>query len=324
MMSTIQDMGRWGYLSQGVPISGAMDRLAARIANLAVGNTGEQAVIEFTYGNAAFQAETDILLAYSGDGAILEANSTPLPPDRPLFIPTGTYIHLATNPSGCRSYLAVAGGWDVPEALGSRSTYTTAAIGGLQGRALQGGDMLQACSSLTDITVELFRRLQRQTINYPPWGIARWLFLSKKRNTVRIVPAHEFTWFRGESVVNFLSSPFTVSTTSNRMGYQLDGPPTHRFVSRELLSTAVAPGTIQVTGNGSLVLLMADCQTTGGYPRIAQVAAVDMPLCAQFKPGDIIYFKEISRIEAEKLYIHHENQLSKLAIALATNLLTAR
>ena len=106
------------------------------------------------------------------------------------------------------------------------------------------------------------------------------------------------------------------------MGYHLEGPPIRRSIPCELLSTAVTPGTLQVTGAGSLLLLMADCQTTGGYPRIAHVATVDMPICAQLKPGDTIYFKEVSRSEAEKLYIHHENQLNKLATALAIRMLT--
>ena len=101
------------------------------------------------------------------------------------------------------------------------------------------------------------------------------------------------------------------------MGYHLEGPPIRRSVSRELLSTSVIPGTLQVAGDGTPLLLMADCQTTGGYPRIAQVAAVDMPRCAQLKPGDAVFFNEISRSEAEKLYLHRENQLNRLATSLA-------
>lgn len=316
-MSTIQDLGRWGYLSQGVPLSGAMDTLSARIANLAVGNTVHEAIIEFTYGNAAFRTEGNLLLAYSGDGAVLTTGSLLLPADRPVYVPSGTEIRLSNNPRGCRTYLAVAGGWEAAEVLGSRSTYTTASFGGYEGRALLAGDMLHAGADRSDITEEWYRSLQGTAINYPHWAIARWLFVPADRNTVRVVPAREFTWFEGKSVVDLLSDPFTVSTKSNRMGYHLEGPAIHRSVSSELLSTAVTPGTLQVTGHGGLLLLMADCQTTGGYPRIAQVAAVDMPLCAQLKPGDTIYFKEISRHEAEKLYIHRENQLNKLATALA-------
>lgn len=323
LLSTIQDMGRWAYLSQGVPISGAMDTLSARIANLAVGNTIHATVIEFTYADSAFQAETDILIAYSGDGAILKVGSLQLPPDRPLFIPSGSRIQLTNNPIGSRTYLAVAGGWEVAEVLGSRSTYLTAALGGYQGRALQSHDIVHAHNKLSEVTKAIHNHLQGSNINYPRWGIARLLLLPAERKTIHVVPAQEFTWFDGQSLVNLLSNPYTVTRKANRMGYQLEGLPVQQLVKRELLSTAVAPGTIQVTGAGGLVLLMADCQTTGGYPRIAQVAAVDMPLCAQLKPGDHIHFKEISRSDAEKLYIHRENQLNKLTVVLKTTLLTA-
>ena len=127
----------------------------------------------------------------------------------------------------------------------------------------------------------------------------------------------EFTWFEASSVHEFLSKPFIVGNNSNRMGYHLLGAPLHRYQKDELLSTVVTPGTIQVTNDGSLILLMADCQTTGGYPRIAQVAAVDLPLCAQLKPGDSINFKEIGWKEAEKLYIQLEHDLNKLRLAIS-------
>lgn len=309
-------MGRWDHLSQGVPLSGAMDTLSARIANLAVGNTADEAVIEFTYAGAAFRSEGDLLLAYSGDGALLEADSCILPANRPIYVPSGTEIYLANNPNGCRTYLAVGGGWDVSTVLGSKSTYTPASFGGHGGRALRVGDTLPVRRDCTETTARWYRWLQGTAIRYPRWAIARRLFMPAQRNTIRVVPAREFTWFDGKSVVDLISEPFTVSTKSNRMGYHLEGPTIRRSVSGELLSTAVTPGTLQITGDGSPLLLMADCQTTGGYPRIAQVAAVDMPLCAQLKPGDTVFFNEISRNEAEKLYLHRGNQLKKLATAL--------
>ena len=323
MMSTLQDKGRWGYLTQGVPISGAMDTLSARVANLALGNPPHVAVIEFTYGGAVLLAETDILIAYAGEGAVVETDARVLPPDRPLYIPSGTELRLTNNPMGSRTYLAVAGGWAVPDVLGSKSTYIAAGFGGYRGRALQTGDVLTAQQSFTDGTAQLCSRLRSKAINYPRWSIAKQLLLPRERKAIQVVPAHEFTWFQGQSVVDFLSAPFTVTIRSNRMGYRLEGPPIRKLEeSRELLSTAVAPGTIQVTGDGNLMLLMADCQTTGGYPRIAQVAAVDMPLCAQLNPGDQIYFHEISRIDAEKQYIHRENQLKRLAVGLMAKQLT--
>lgn len=316
ILSTLQDLGRYNYLSQAVPVSGAMDTLSARIANKAVGNEDSAAVIEFTYANIEFKTETDILIAYAGNGAIFKTGTKLLPEERPVFIPAGTIIDLIKNPTGSRTYLAVSGGWNVPEILGSRSTYLTASFGGLQGRQLQPGDTLFNLNKLTATAKNILDELKGKVINYPNWSIARQLFLPVHQKFIRVVPAQEFTWFDGRSIVDFLSSPYKLSLRSNRMGYHLEGANINRIVNKELLSTAVTPGTIQVTGSGNMVLLMADCQTTGGYPRIAQVAAVDLPLCGQLNPGDEIFFKEICRHEAEMLYFEREEQLRKLTIAI--------
>ena len=320
LLSTIQDMGRLMYLSQAVPVSGAMDSLSARIANKAIGNEDNAAVIEFTYADAVFKTETDVLVAYAGDGAVLVTGDKKLPAERPLFIPFGTTVKLINNPEGSRTYLAIAGGWDVPEVLGSKSTYITATIGGLDGRALKTDDVLNGSESISDTSKSIWDKLKGDVIAYPDWGISRSSLLPVDRKVIRVVPANEFTWFDGSSLISFLSALFVLSMNSNRMGYHLQGAAIQRVKTNELLSTAVAPGTIQVTGNGNMVLLMADCQTTGGYPRIAQVAAVDMPLCGQLKPGDVIYFKEISRHEAEMLYIDIEQQLLKIASAVKSKI----
>jgi antagonist of KipI len=316
LMSTIQDLGRLNYLSQAVPVSGAMDSLSEQIANKALGNDEGSAVIEFTHGGAAFFSESDILIALSGDGANLNTSNQGLPSDRPIFIPAGTNLYLENNRSGSRSYLAIAGGWDVPEVLGSRSTYLTAKIGGINGRSLMENDQLSNTGKLTHLTHAIFDSLKGETTNYANWSIARSLFLSSNRKIIRVMPGREFNWFDPPSIIDFLSQTYVVGLNSNRMGYNLQGAVMNRRIKKELLSTAVAPGTIQVTNDGNLILLMADCQTTGGYPRIAQAAVVDMPLCAQLKPGDSISFEEISWKEAEKLYIQHKHHLHKLSLAL--------
>ncbi|MGK6352794.1 biotin-dependent carboxyltransferase family protein [Parapedobacter sp. DT-150] len=315
-LSTVQDSGRWGYLARGVPLSGAMDTFAMQIANLAVGNPVGEAVIEFTFAQAAFEVEEAALLAYSGGGATLLANGCPLPADRPVYLPAGTQVCLQRQPAGCRTYLAVAGGWDVPAIMASKSTYLPGRFGGYEGRTLQAGDRLRA-GPLGDRSATSLSRLQGEAIGYPRWAIAHAQLSPQERHVIRVVPGHEFAWFSGQSLVHFLSERYQVSGQSDRMGYRLQGPPVLQLHPRELLSTAVTSGTIQVTGDGSLILLMADCQTTGGYPRIAQVAAVDAPRCAQLKPGEAVYFREISRFEAEKLYLQRAKQLQRLSVALA-------
>lgn len=319
LLSTIQDLGRHEYLAQAVPISGAMDTLAARIANKAVGNEDDKAVIELTYADVKFKADTDILIAYSGDGAILKVENQIIPPDRPVFIPIKTVLNFVHS-AGSRTYLSVSGGWDISLILKSRSTFLTAGFGGLEGRPLQRGDVLNSSDQLNLDAAIILNQLKGKNINYPNWSIARQLFLSANKKIIRIVPAQEITWFDGGSIVGFLSSPYTLTAQSNRMGYHLKGLKINRIVKDELLSTAVTPGSIQVTGDGNMILLMADCQTTGGYPRIAQVAAVDLPLCAQLKPGDKIYFKEISRHEAEMLYLDRERTLQKLSVAIKSKI----
>ncbi len=317
LLSTIQDQGRSLYRHLGVPVSGAMDPLSARMANMAVGNEQDAAVLELTYAGTVLRADTALLLSYAGDGAYLCAGQRLLPAERPLFIPQGTVLHSVTNPAGSRIYLAVAGGWDVPEVMGSRSTCLPAGFGGLHGRALITGDRLRSLKRQSPFNLHILAQLRHTQITWPAWQLARTTFLPADRKTVRIVPGREFTWFSGSSLVDFLSLPYTCSHQSNRIGYVLQGRPLRRLKKRELLSTAVTPGTIQVNNSGGLMLLMADAQTTGGYPRLGYVAYIDLPLCGQLKPGDRIFFKEISRQEAEKGYLEQEKQLMRLTTALS-------
>ncbi len=321
LLSTVQDMGRHLHLSQAVPVSGAMDTLSARLANIALGNDDNAAVIEFTYANAKFEATTDLLTAWAGDGAVLKSTGKLMPAARPVFIPAGTVVDLVSNPIGARTCLAVAGGWDVPMVLGSRSTFLTAAFGGMGGRALQANDVLSSDPEITPLTLEIFDSLKGDSIKYSSWKLLRESLLPADRKVIRVVPGREFNWFNGRSIVDFLSTSYTIGLKTNRMGYQLEGATITRLREDELLSTAVTPGTIQVTGNGSMILLMADCQTTGGYPRIAQIAAADLPLCAQMKPGDSISFKEITIAEAENWYIEQEKQLLRLVSAVKNKFL---
>jgi antagonist of KipI len=316
VLTTVQDMGRHDYLSQAVPVSGAMDRLAARLANTCIGNHENDAVIEFTYGNAAFLAQSDILLAYSGDGAILEIDKEELPRSCPIFIPEGKTVKIKQNVKGCRTYLAVAGGWQVPQILGSKSTFLMAGFGGLEGRTLKKDDVLTAELNSSTIARNIVDDLQGDEVNFQEWGIAREFTHRDYAKPVRVIPANEWDWFDPQSRDAFFNTEYYIDQNSNRMGYNLGGPKIGRVNHSELLSTAVVPGTIQITGDGSPILLMADCQTTGGYPRIGKVAAVDLDICGQIKPGDSIRFTPVSLKEAEKLYIERELSLKKLMAAI--------
>lgn len=315
-MATVQDMGRSQFFAQGVPLSGAMDKLSAQIANLAVGNELDRAVIEFTQGGAAFEVLDDILIALSGDGARLKTAGQILPADRPVFVPAGTEISLESNRTGSRTYVAIAGGWDVPLVLGSRSTYLPAKIGGVQGRRLKENDTLSSIDELAAISTAILDDLRSDTIRFPHWSVARSTLLPANRKIIRVIKGPEFGWFDDHTTRSFFANQYILTKNCDRMGYRLSGEPHTRSIPTELLSTAVAPGTIQVTNDGSLVLLMADCQTTGGYPRVAQVVSVDLSLCGQLKPGDAVNFTGVSWKEAEKLYIQQQLELKKIAAAI--------
>lgn len=316
LLSTIQDGGRTAYLNQAVAASGAMDQFYSSLANLLVGNDGSEAVIEFTFGGEEILAQSDLLIAFVGPQEFIKINEIKVFTHRPIFVPAQSIIKIAHPNQGKHSYLAVAGGWDVPVILGSRSTFLTAKLGGFKGRALQKGDEISEGINLSETSKKLFQRLSGTEINFTNWSIPTDHF-SDKTQLIRIIKGPEMEWFEDFAIADFLSEPYQI-TDGNRMGYHLSGKLLSQKKShiQELLSTAVFPGTIQVSGNGALIVLMADCQTTGGYPRIGKIAEVDLPKCAQLKTGDHLQFEFISLKEAEKLYLEREKDFKKLVTAI--------
>ena len=317
VFTTVQDLGRTKFLDLAVPISGAMDKDSASIANLLVGNDVAAAVVEIVDGNFECITQADVLMAFVSGNEYIDIDNKTTPTNRPLFVLKGSVIQLKNNTQGRYSYLAIAGGWDVPEVLGSKSTFVTAAFGGHHGRILKKDDELFASQTLSKQNKILLKLLKSEPVNWPTWSIPPKQFLSASSLKVRVIAGREFDWFKDLSITDFFCKPYHFNN-GNRMGYRLEGEKINRKQScqSELLSTAVAPGTIQVTGDGSLILLMSDCQTTGGYPRIAKVAEVDLPICAQLKPGQSIHFERINLKEAEKLYLDLQKDLQNLATAI--------
>lgn len=307
LLTTIQDRGRHLYLSDAVPVSGCMDSLSARISNIVIGNDEQCAVLEFTFGNSSFITASPSIIGYAGSGGELMYDGQALPANRPLFIPAGKLISVFYKGEGCRVYLAIKGGFDIEPVLGSRSTFITAGFGGLRGRKLEAGDELGSSGVVPN------KYFNTSEIKYPDWSVNPESMLPKTNREIRVVKGHEASWFTKKSLAAFFSEWYTLSLRSNRMGYHLEGPPIQRAFKKELLSTAVTPGTIQVTGEGKLILLMPDCQTTGGYPRIGNVISVDLALCGQLKAGDKILFKEISFEQSLELFLKREKQLIELA-----------
>lgn len=310
MYSSLQDMGRTGHRSIGVPRSGAMDTVASQQANLLAGNQLSDTVIEFTHHGAVLIAESDMIIAHCGGGSTLWVNDQPVSSGRAHLVKQSSLLQLKANPSGYRSYLAVSGGFIASSDLGSSSTYTPAALGGVGGRILKAGD----CLRIRDHSIfqKISCHFSTPGINIgfgiSHWGIARHDFTSSSY-PIRITKGPEWDCFSDEIKETLVGTGFKISAQSNRMGYRLQGRSLAGRPFQELVSEAVIIGTIQVTHEGDLILLMADAQTTGGYPRVAQVVSADLPACAQLKPDDKISFRLISPDEAEDLYLRKEREL---------------
>lgn len=319
LLTTVQDDGRRGHQHEGVPESGAMDAWALRVANLLVGNGARDAALELTLAGPRLHFAESALVVLTGATMRATVDGDPVPGWRPVLLAAGATLDIGAASAGARGYLAVAGGIDVPHVLGSRSTYLRAALGGLDGRALRAGDLLPtgAASPLALGIADALRHRGSSpsaTCSVATWGAAReirpdhapapWLRLTSGTHAGLLTGASQALLF-GES--------FRVSPQSDRMGYRLDGPALALTQPLELRSEAVAFGTVQLPPAGAPIVLMADRQTTGGYPRIGEVATVDHPLLAQLRPGDTLRFRPVSLSEAQRAYVARERDLALFA-----------
>ena len=315
LMTTVQDLGRSGYRQFGVVEGGAMDTFALRVANLLVANKPGAAALEMTLNGAVFILERDAWIAACGADMSAQVDGEPLPLWRPVFVRGGSRLSFGVARLGCRGYLAISGGVDVPEVLGGRGTYLRAKFGGLDGRALRAGDHLNIGESvLPPITLEDGRSFYACR-----WYVSPHLFPAYGVDpTIRLVQGPEYDLFLQESRKTLLQGQYRLAPESDRMGYRLEGPALVCEKEAVLLSEPVAKGTIQVPPDGKPVVLMADRQTTGGYARIATVAAVDLPVLAQLKPGDTLEFAAVSREEAERLLLAAEAEINGLQLGIST------
>jgi antagonist of KipI len=288
MLTTVQDRGRWGLQGSGVPVAGPMDSLSHRIANRLCGNDDSRATLEVTVIGPDLQFEEEAVVAIAGakfqprlDGAAVDTRG-------PIEVKAGARLSLGTRARGARAYIAVAGGFDVEPVLGSRSTSLIARMGPFGGRALTAGDRLPLAADRPRRVDEIRNGLRvGPQIELPEggarlrvmWGPQDHLFTDAARDALR-------------------SGRYIVTPQSNRMGYRLEGPTLAHRGSADILSDATPLGTLQVPGSGLPILLMADRQTAGGYPKIATVITADMPVAGQLAPGDWITFEPCDRSDA--------------------------
>lgn len=294
LFSTIQDTGRWGYQAYGMPVAGAMDLFSCQVANLLVGNQPQAAVIEMTLSGGSFRFEQECYVAIAGSDMEATMNGVPVANWSAFCVPAGGELVFSYAVTGCRTYLAVYGGIDVPLVLGSRATYTRAGIGGLEGRTLKCGDILKAGRGVEKSAMP--RILDEQYI--PQYA---------SEIKLRVLLGPQDNLFTAQGIQTFFSATYTISTDADRMGYRLEGPAVEHNAKADIVSDALCQGAIQVPGHGMPIIMMADRQTTGGYTKIGAVIGSDLALLAQARPGDTVRFIECTDEEAVAALRDNEN-----------------
>jgi antagonist of KipI len=314
-LATVQDRGRFHHQQEGIPTAGAMDEMALRLGNLLVGNDEGDAALECTLVGPTLRFDEHMLIAATGGDFGITIDGTPLPLWRPVYVPAGATVSAAAAVRGCRGYLAIAGGIDVPLVLGSRSTYARAALGGLGGRPLRRGDVFPVGtpSELSRRIAAIMSEGSGNRLAIAKWGASSWLVpFYASSPVIRVLDGTHMDLLTSASRELLFGAEFRVGAQSDRMGYRLEGA-----TIEELLSEAVTFGTVQLPPGGNPIVLMADRQTTGGYPRIGAVASVDLPLLAQLKAGDKLRFRPISLDEAQRLYLAREDNIRQARVAIA-------
>jgi antagonist of KipI len=294
LMTTVQDCGRWGWQSFGVPVAGPMDPYAHRRANALVGNDVGAATLEATLLGPELAFEDERTVAVTGAAFELAAGGRPVPMDEPFLVPAGSRLRFGQRTRGARAYVAVSGGIDVPPLLGSRATHVTSVMGGFDGRPLRRGDRLP-----------LGQRRETRTPAAPP-PIAS---VAEGPATVRVLPGPQLDAFAPGALDLLQSEAYIVGNQSDRMGFRLEGPTLVHSRGSEIISDATPHGSLQVPGSGQPILLMADRQTTGGYPKIATVITADLGVAGQLAPGDALRFVICSMPDALAALVLQERAL---------------
>lgn len=316
LLTTVQDLGRWGYQAFGVSPGGVMDEYAAQLTNLLVGNPEGAALLEITLKGPTLRFEQGGWVAIGGAECGATLDGRPIPHWSAFYGEAGSTLTLGFVREGCRTYLACRGGFNVPPLMGSRSTYLRAKIGGLEGRPLQEGDLLEEDSQQGPLVGGNNREiLQVDQPGVEPAGNSRigplkpdpGTFLTLPPSLIphygspivlRVLLGPQEDLFEPEGIETFFNSTYSISHEADRMGYRLEGPRIKHKGKADIVSDALARGAIQVPGHGMPIVMMADHQTTGGYPKLGTVILADQYLLAQGKPGDEVLFFPCTEEEA--------------------------
>lgn len=285
MMTTVQDSGRWGFQGFGTPVAGAMDIKAYKVANMLVGNKEGQAALEFTMMGGEYEFTQDAFAAITGANMNATLDGEPLANWSAFKVAAGSKLQFTFATAGCRAYLAVAGGFDLPLVLGSRSTHTRSKAGGLEGRALKAGDELPI--GATDI-------IKKQPITLS----AELIPTMDAHVNLRVLLGPQDEDFTDAGKQTMFTNVYKVTSEADRMGYRLEGEIIEHATKADIVSDALCQGAIQVPAHGMPIIMMADRQTTGGYTKIGSVISADLRLLAQLKPGDSVSFTQVEDEQA--------------------------
>lgn len=296
-LTTIQDNGRFGYMEYGIGESGAMDKESYQKANALVGNTNGEAVLEATLIGPVMEADGEMLIAFMGADMPASIDGRPIKRGQAYRVKKGQTVRFEIAKSGVRSYIAFAGGINVPEVMGSRSTNMKCMFGGFEGRKLEDNDILP----LSDLhySEEKMNHLVKQTLCPCDYD---------SNIQVRVILGPQEKAFTVDGIKTFLETQYTVSNESDRMGIRLTGEKIEGKGTMDIVSDGITFGSIQVTSAGLPIILMADHQTTGGYTKIATVVRADLPFLAQARPGDKVSFKKVEIKE----FVKNKSILTKL------------
>lgn len=299
LLTTVQDLGRTGYQRFGVSVSGAVDPRSAAVANILAGNPDGEAVLECTVLGPQLRFDAPAVIAVTGADLGPTLDGIPVENYRALRVQAGQTLRFTGPKCGCRAYLAVSGGLDVPEVMGSRSTYMKAKIGGWHGRKLEKGDVLPLRAPGTEPKALENRALAPE-------------FRGRSEYTLRVVMGPQDDAFTPGGVSAFLSGVYTVTPEFDRMGCRMEGPEIEHNGSADILSDGIAFGAVQVPDSGQPIVMLADRQTTGGYTKIANVISADFRLLGQLKSGDRVRFEKVSLAAAQEALLAQRASLRLL------------
>ena len=303
LLTTVQDQGRIGYQQFGVSVSGVMDPRSAALANILVGNDEKEAVLECTMMGPHLQFNQANCIAITGGDLMPTLDGKPIPNYTAVKVEAGQVLKFTMPKTGCRAFIAFAGGLDIPEVMGSRSTYMKAKIGGVEGRKLAKDDVIGFRAPKAELKNMNFRSMASE-------------FVPRKEYTVRVVLGPQDDYFTDAGIQTFLSEVYSVTAEFDRMGCRLEGAVIQHKEGGDIISDGIAFGAIQVPSSGQPIIMLGDRQTTGGYTKIANVISADFRILAQLKQGDKVCFEKVSVKAAQDALLTQRAALKTIRNAL--------